>query len=114
MQRSRCQTAIIQCVASKTRAAVTSPRDQWPASPTMRNARSRTASLGPSFSQRQTRPPHLFEQPYGFHHAMKADRGCDRELPYIPSEVFIRGGVDAEPGANQIADRFRLKLTNGK
>ena len=35
-------------------------------------------------------------------------------MPHIPCEVFIRGGVDAEPGANQIADRFRLKLTNGK
>jgi hypothetical protein len=57
-------------------------------------------------------PPHLFEQPYRFHDAIKADRGCGGTFPDIRGEVLIGGRVDAESGANQIADRFGLKLTN--
>jgi hypothetical protein len=36
-----------------------------------------------------------------------------RTFPHIRCKVFIGGDVDAEPDANQIADRFRLELTNG-
>jgi hypothetical protein len=46
----------------------------------------------------------LFEQPYGFHDAIKADRGCNGTSPHIPRKILIRGGVDAEPNANEIAD----------
>jgi len=36
----------------------------------------------------------------------------NRIFPHIRGKVFVRGGVDPKPDANQIADRFRFKLTN--
>ena len=41
---------------------------------------------------------------------IKVDCGCIRTSPHIPGKVFIRSCVDAEPGANQVTDRFRFKL----
>jgi hypothetical protein len=65
------------------------------------------------FSQPQARSPHLFEKPYRLHDPIKADGRRSGASPDIAGQVLVRRSVDAQPGADQITDRFSLKLANG-
>jgi hypothetical protein len=77
-----------------------------------RNYRRFDGRLRCCFSQPEGRSPHLFEQPYRLHDAIKADGGRSKASPDMASEVFVGRCVDAKPGANQMTDGFGLKLTN--
>ena len=54
----------------------------------------------------------MFEQPYGLHDTIKADGGSSWASLDVACQVFVGRRVDAEPGANQIADGFSLKLAD--
>jgi len=55
----------------------------------------------------------LFEQPGRLQDPVKVNGRRNRAFSDIGSEIFVGRCVDAEPGANQIADGFSLKLANG-
>jgi hypothetical protein len=54
----------------------------------------------------------LFYQQHRLDDSIEADGGCNRGSPNVGREVFIGGCVDAEPGADQIADRSGLNFVN--